>query len=68
MQPHPEKFEALIRNATSRAFPGQRYVVSYAEHPYVRLHSQGRKIDIVPAYKIKKITGAADLKSAVDRQ
>ncbi len=59
-----EKFEQLVRNAVERAFPNQRYLISYAEHPYVRLHIGDRRIDVVPAYAIKK---ASELKSAVDR-
>ncbi len=59
-----EKFESLTKSAVAKAFPRQHYVISYAEHPYVRLHLSGRRIDIVPAYKI---TNASQLKSAVDR-
>ena len=59
-----EKLESLVKSAVVKAFPNQHYVVSYAEHPYVRLHLAGRRIDVVPAYKISKAT---ELKSAVDR-
>src|SRR3989338_2549010 len=59
-----ERFESLAKSAVTKAFPKQHYVISYAEHPYVRLHLAGRRIDVVPAYKI---TNAKQLKSAVDR-
>jgi tRNA nucleotidyltransferase (CCA-adding enzyme) len=44
----------------------ERYVVKYAEHPYMRLmlDDLNIKADIVPAFKIKKST---DLGTAVDR-
>lgn len=59
-----DRFEALIKRAVEKAFPNERYEISYAEHPYVKLYYRGRKIDIVPAYKIKDIN---DMGSAVDR-
>jgi tRNA nucleotidyltransferase (CCA-adding enzyme) len=40
------------------------FVIKYAEHPYVQAKVNGYKVDIVPAYKIKK---GEKIKSAVDR-
>lgn len=59
-----EKLEPAIRAIMSAAFPGVGYQMSYAEHPYARFHFQGRRIDLVPAYKI---TNASERLSAVDR-
>lgn len=59
-----EMFESLIEKIVKKAFPGIGYQISYAEHPYARFHFQGRRIDLVPAYRIKK---AAERISAVDR-
>jgi tRNA nucleotidyltransferase (CCA-adding enzyme) len=56
--------EAEIRLIMQRAFPTLGYQVSYAEHPYVRFHLEGRRIDLVPAYKI---SAASERISAVDR-
>lgn len=41
-----------------------RYVIAYAEHPYVRARAGGFDIDIVPCYRLKS---AKKIKSAVDR-
>jgi len=41
-----------------------RYVVAYAEHPYIRATTEGFDIDIVPCYRLKS---AKKIKSAVDR-
>jgi tRNA nucleotidyltransferase (CCA-adding enzyme) len=41
-----------------------RYVIAYAEHPYVRARVMGYDIDIVPCYMLKS---AHKIKSAVDR-
>ncbi len=56
--------EAAVRAIMGKAFPAVGYQVSYAEHPYVRFHFDGRRIDLVPAYKI---SSAAERMSAVDR-
>src|SRR5271157_5111525 len=56
--------EAAVRVIMEKAFPAVGYQVSYAEHPYVRFHFDGRRIDLVPAYKI---SSAAERVSAVDR-
>lgn len=61
--PRPELEEA-VRGIMARSFPGVNYQVSYAEHPYARFHFQGRRIDLVPAYRITK---ASERISAVDR-
>jgi len=57
-------FEQRIRGIVKKAFPRARHEIKYAEHPYVRLFWEGKRIDVVPAYKI---TTAAQLLSAVDR-
>jgi len=59
-----EKLESAIKKIVTKAFPGIGYQLSYAEHPYARFHYEGRRIDLVPAYKISK---AAQRISAVDR-
>jgi tRNA nucleotidyltransferase (CCA-adding enzyme) len=59
-----EKLEDAIKKLLSKAFPKVGYQLSYAEHPYARFHYEGRRIDLVPAYKI---TEAAQRISAVDR-
>jgi len=41
-----------------------KYIIAYAEHPYVRSRAGGYAIDIVPCYKVKSAT---KIKSAVDR-
>lgn len=59
-----DELEAYIKNIMDSAFPSLGYQLSYAEHPYVRFHFEGRRIDLVPAYKI---SDAAERQSAVDR-
>lgn len=59
-----KKFENKIKNIMKKAFPSLGYRLSYAEHPYARFHFEGRRIDLVPAYKI---TVSSQRKSAVDR-
>lgn len=46
------------------AFPGTKYQLNYAEHPYIRFHVEGRRIDLVPAYKMKP---GGERLTAVDR-
>ncbi len=46
------------------AFPGTKYQLNYAEHPYIRFHLNERRIDLVPAYKME--LGGERL-TAVDR-
>ncbi|MFH0885189.1 MAG: CCA tRNA nucleotidyltransferase [Candidatus Micrarchaeota archaeon] len=59
-----EALEPYIKDIMASSFPGIRYQLSYAEHPYARFHFEGRRIDLVPAYKITK---AAERVSSVDR-
>jgi tRNA nucleotidyltransferase (CCA-adding enzyme) len=59
-----KSFESIIEKIVKKAFPGVGYQLSYAEHPYARLHHEGRKIDLVPAYRIRE---ASERLSAVDR-
>lgn len=59
-----DTFEWAIKKIMEAAFPRTGYQLSYAEHPYVRFHFQGRRIDLVPAYRISK---AIERLSAVDR-
>ena len=59
-----EDLEPFIKAIMEESFPHVGYQLSYAEHPYVRFHFEGRKIDLVPAYKITK---ASERVSAVDR-
>lgn len=44
--------EGIVRAAVENAFPGAFFQVAYAQHPYVRLFLEGRKIDVVPAYEV----------------
>lgn len=59
-----ENLESGIRNIMEKAFPKTGFQLSYAEHPYLRFHYQGRRVDLVPAYDIKD---TKERKSAVDR-
>lgn len=59
-----ESLEASVKEIMGSVFPSVGYQVSYAEHPYVRFHFQGRKIDLVPAYRI---SDSSERMSAVDR-
>jgi len=59
-----EKLEDHMKKILKKAFPSIGYQVSYAEHPYLRFHYEGRRVDLVPAYKISK---SSDMQSAVDR-
>jgi tRNA nucleotidyltransferase (CCA-adding enzyme) len=59
-----DRLEPLIKGIMEKAFPGRAYQLSYAEHPYVRFRLEGRKIDLVPAYRI---ADASERLSAVDR-
>jgi len=47
-----------------KAFPGENYQMNYAEHPYIKFRFKGLKVDVVPAYKMKK---ADERLTAVDR-
>ncbi len=59
-----EKLEPAIKRIMQKAFPGRAYQLSYAEHPYARFRLDGRRIDLVPAYRI---ADASERISAVDR-
>lgn len=59
-----EELEAYVKDIMDSAFPSLGYQLSYAEHPYVRFHFEGRRIDLVPAYKI---SDASERLSSVDR-
>jgi tRNA nucleotidyltransferase (CCA-adding enzyme) len=59
-----DRLEPLIEGIMAAAFPGRAYQLSYAEHPYARFRLEGRRIDLVPAYKI---ADASERVSAVDR-
>jgi tRNA nucleotidyltransferase (CCA-adding enzyme) len=59
-----ESLEAAIKALMDASFPTLGYQLSYAEHPYARFHFEGRRIDLVPAYKIED---ASERVSAVDR-
>jgi len=59
-----ERLEPSIRHIMHVAFPGVGYQMSYAEHPYARFHFEGRRLDLVPAYRI---SDASERLSAVDR-
>jgi len=61
--PH-DSLEPSIESIMKTAFPRVGYQLSYAEHPYVRFHFEGRRIDLVPAYRI---SDASERLSAVDR-
>ncbi len=59
-----EELEPAMKRIMDMAFPTLPYQLSYAEHPYVRFFFEGRRIDLVPAYKI---SDASERVSAVDR-
>ena len=59
-----DRLEPFIKGIMEKAFPGRAYQLSYAEHPYARFRLEGRKIDLVPAYRI---ADASERVSAVDR-
>ncbi|VVB98202.1 CCA-adding enzyme [uncultured archaeon] len=61
-----EALEGIVKGAVENAFPGAFYQIAYAQHPYVRVFLQGRKIDVVPAYEASH-GRHFELKSAVDR-
>jgi len=59
-----EHLEGFVKGIMAKALPGIGYQLSYAEHPYIRFHLHGRRIDLVPAYDI---TDSSQRQSAVDR-
>ncbi len=59
-----EKMKRLLEIAFRKAFRGAPYQMNYAEHPYIRFHYKGKRVDVVPAYKM----GAGQrVLTAVDR-
>jgi tRNA nucleotidyltransferase (CCA-adding enzyme) len=58
------ELEPAMKRIMDMAFPTLPYQLSYAEHPYVRFYFEGRRIDLVPAYRI---SDASERLSAVDR-
>ncbi len=56
--------KSSIIRIMEKAFPGKGYQLNYAEHPYLRFHCLGRKVDLVPAYRI---ANAEYIASSVDR-
>jgi len=58
-----EMFKSLEKAAKS-AFPRAKRETGYAEHPYLRIYLKGKRLDLVPSYKMKK---GERVKSAVDR-
>ncbi|MEW6528618.1 MAG: CCA tRNA nucleotidyltransferase [Candidatus Micrarchaeota archaeon] len=60
-----EKMKKLVFAAVKNTFPNAIFKIAYAQHPYVRILSEGRKIDVVPGYEVSKIS--SKFKSAVDR-
>ncbi len=59
-----QTLEHHVKTIMHKSFPSIGYQLSYAEHPYIRFHYKGRRIDLVPAYQISK---ASERISAVDR-
>lgn len=59
-----ETLENELKKIMENAFPSLKYQLSYAEHPYARFIFEGRRIDLVPAYRI---SDTAMRISAVDR-
>ncbi len=58
------EMKAELEKIMVGAFPGTRYQMNYAEHPYIRFHINGRTVDLVPAYKMKE---GGERLTAVDR-
>lgn len=58
------EMKAELEKIMMGAFPGTRYQLNYAEHPYIRFRINGRQVDLVPAYRMK--VGGERL-TAVDR-
>lgn len=59
-----EKMFEEVKKAAIAAFPQARIEEGYAEHPYLRVFMEGKRIDVVPSYKMKE---GEKVKSAVDR-
>ncbi|MGB9703684.1 MAG: CCA tRNA nucleotidyltransferase [Candidatus Micrarchaeales archaeon] len=60
-----EKIASLTLKAAKKALKRkEKFFLRFANHPYATIVSKGLRIDVVPAYRIKKAT---ELGSAVDR-
>lgn len=53
-----------LESAAKKAFPDAPRETGYAEHPYLRIFLGGKRIDLVPSYKMKP---GGRIKSSVDR-
>ncbi|MFP3949524.1 MAG: CCA tRNA nucleotidyltransferase [Candidatus Micrarchaeia archaeon] len=53
-----------LESAAKKAFPDAPRETGYAEHPYLRIFLDGKRIDLVPSYKMKP---GDRIKSSVDR-
>lgn len=65
--PHSYSKELMfeeVKEAVEEAYPKAKIEVAYAEHPYVKFHLKGKKIDVVPAYLMVE---GERVRSAVDR-
>ena len=56
----------IIKAAAENAFPVADMKIAYAQHPYLRLFIEGRRVDIVPAYEVGH-GRHFELKTPVDR-
>ncbi|MCK4319631.1 CCA tRNA nucleotidyltransferase [Candidatus Micrarchaeota archaeon] len=59
-----ERMFRVLKKAVEKAFPKERKEEGYAEHPYIKLYLKGIRIDVVPAYFMKK---GERIASSVDR-
>ncbi|MEM2974791.1 MAG: CCA tRNA nucleotidyltransferase, partial [Candidatus Micrarchaeia archaeon] len=59
-----KELAALGLKWAKKVVKGKKWELAYAQHPYLRAWVDGREIDIVPSYKISKISEKA---TAVDR-
>ncbi|MEM3422340.1 MAG: CCA tRNA nucleotidyltransferase [Candidatus Bilamarchaeaceae archaeon] len=59
-----EEMKERLEKIFKKAFPSLSYQMNYAEHPYIKFHYLGKKVDVVPAYKIAV---GDSLLTAVDR-
>ena len=58
------RMKEILEKLFKKAFPGLSYQMNYAEHPYIRFHYEGKRVDLVPAYKM---AAGERLLTAVDR-
>ncbi len=59
-----ERMFKVLKKAVEKAFPKEKKEEGYAEHPYIKLYLKGIRIDVVPAYFMKK---EGRIASSVDR-